>query len=328
MDRQVTVYFDTSFYVDLAKASEEEAERVVVKLNDLAVRHVLSGQIVQELLSNAHSPEKDEMLVDRVSRFRIPPLRISSSSFDKPVDQESLDWEVLRLSGGLRNATASGLKLIFDLQTQAESWSKLARNSSQFQDDPKIKEKAEEFLRSMGIEGLEDLSTGDGFGKLIDLSNGTLDLLSKIPNNLHVQTEPIEMPEKRDPETFDRLSSELRSRLGTDILQKAQQKDEIVDSTTASDDRPYKIVAESASPKESRRLGTTFRDSNSMSLFLSHETEIDLVQLDKAQLSMVINQRNPEHTLAKLGLAERCFSSNSLTNVVETVKEKINELGL
>jgi hypothetical protein len=328
MDKQVTVYFDTSFYIDLAKASLVEADRVIHELNDLAVRHVLSGQIVQELLSNAHSPEKDGTLVDRVSRFRISPLRISSNSFENPVDQESLDWEVLRLDGELRSATASGLRLIFDLQTKAESWSKLARNSARFQHDPKIQKKAEEFLHSMGIGGFEGLRTEEGLGKLLDSSNGLLDLLSKIPNNLHIQTDRIEVPETLDSETLASFSSELGSRLGTDILQKAQQKDEIVDSTTASDDRPYKVVAESASPKESRRLGTTLRDSNTMSLFLAHETEIDLLQLDKAQLSMIINQRNPEHTLTKLGLAKRCFSSNSLTNTVETVRMNINELGL
>jgi hypothetical protein len=73
MMRPFTVYFDPNFFVWLWTATETTADAAVDKLNVLGVRHVLSGILIQELLTCANKPEYDELLVKRAQRFEIAP---------------------------------------------------------------------------------------------------------------------------------------------------------------------------------------------------------------------------------------------------------------
>ena len=57
-------------------------------------------------------------------------------------------------------------------------------------------------------------------------------------------------------------------------------------------------------------------------LFIQHQDEIDLLQVDKPDL-VIINRANPKHRLADLGLAERCFSADSLMDAVAKVRQLI-----
>ena len=327
MNRPLTVYFDTSFYIELADAPQRDAEKVICELNDLRIRHVISGQVILELLSNASKPEKDKNLVSRIMRFEIEPLRISSSNLDSPIGSEELSWEVLLLKGKERKALASLFKSIFDLQTHAESWSKLARED-RTEDDPKLQKSLEAFLTTMGFESIEVFQSGEGANKLLDLSNEIFKLLSEIPNAPHIPSHPIERPDVMDSASLLNLSNEILNRLGSEVIGRLEEKDRIVDSTTASDGRPYKVVVNEASAGETRRLGNTLRDSNSMSLFVAHQDEIDLLQVDAAQMAMIANQRKPVHKLVELGLHIRCFLINSFVNTAEVVRLKMNGLGL
>ncbi len=328
MNRPFTIYFDTNFYIWLAEASLQEAEEVICEVNSLSIRHVISGQIVLELLSNAGKPKKDETLVSRVGEFQIEPLRISSSNLDSPIGAEELSWEVLLLEGDERKALASLFKSIFDLQTQAESWSKLARDPKRAEGDPKVQASLEAFLVSMGFENIEAFQSEEGINKMLGFSNEIFKLLSEIPNAPKIPFHPITPLDTINSANVQQLSNEIRDRIGIDSLGRLEEKDGIIDSTTASDGRPYRVVVNEASTGEKRRLGNTLRDSNSMSLFAVHEQEIDLRQVDSAQMAMIDNQRNPVHKLVELGLHNRCFSSSSLVNTVELVRLKMAELGL
>src|SRR5215203_2081213 len=107
MNNYITIYFDTYFYVWLATASNEEAEEIISELNKLKVRHVLSGQVILELLSNSNKPEKDKILVSRMSKFEIEPYRISSSVLEESLTSDISSWNVLLLDGDKRDSLAS-----------------------------------------------------------------------------------------------------------------------------------------------------------------------------------------------------------------------------
>ncbi|MEO8650308.1 MAG: hypothetical protein ABI539_14180 [Acidobacteriota bacterium] len=328
MNRPLTVYFDTSFYINLASASPDQAEEVIREINKLSIRHVLSGQIVQELLSNASKPQKDKTLVSRVKQFQLEPLRISSSNLESPVSSEELNWDVLLLDGNDRKSVASFFKSIFDLQTEAESWSKIARNPKEVGNDPRVQANIEGILNTMGIENIEEFQSERGINKMIALWNDMFELLSKLPNLPRTQFNPIAPVDSTDSVELQDISGEIFNQIGEEFLAKIKDKDGIVDSTTATDGRPHKVVATAATTDEKRRLGTTLRDSNNMSLFAVHREEIDLLQIDNAQMAMVQNQRVPVHKLVELGLNRRCFSSSGLVDTVEAVKLKVVELGL
>ncbi len=70
MTRPFTVYFDTNFFVWLARATETTANNAIDKLNALGVRHVLSEILIQELLTCTNKPEYDESLIKRTQRFQ------------------------------------------------------------------------------------------------------------------------------------------------------------------------------------------------------------------------------------------------------------------
>ena len=65
-----------------------------------------------------------------------------------------------------------------------------------------------------------------------------------------------------------------------------------------------------------------------MSLFVTHQNEIDLLQLDSAQINLIKNKGKELHRLVELNLDNRCFCSNSLKNTVEVIKEKKQEVSL
>src|SRR5258708_3557602 len=151
MTRPFTVYFDTNFFVWLAKATEKTAEAAVDKLNALGVRHVLSDILVQELLTCANKPDRDELLFKRTQRFEIAPYRTN----------ESLMWEALLSAGVERKVVADWFVLTDDLQTEANSHSIMARriasgrvNSEQFDE---LSKATTPFLEAIGFSPkLED----------------------------------------------------------------------------------------------------------------------------------------------------------------------------
>jgi len=71
----ITVYFDSNFYVWLAR-EDDGADPCVASLNALQVRHVVSVPLVQELFSSSPRPDANRRLHSRVTRLAIPPLEL------------------------------------------------------------------------------------------------------------------------------------------------------------------------------------------------------------------------------------------------------------
>ncbi len=329
MSNYITVYFDTNFYVWLANATDEEVSEIISELNELKVRHVLSGQVILELLSNHNKPEKDKTLVSRLSKFEIEPYIISSSIFENSLTPDTLNWKILLLDGDERTSLANLFKIIFDMQTQAESSSILAKTKYTADKAEKIQESLIPFLSSIGLENDKEYSNEETAEKYVNFGSELLSNLSFLLSDDQKEiAENINFSEKHSPENLVNLSNQLLGIIGNENVDKLKEDEKIIHSVTNSDERPYKVAVREASQKEEKNLGNTFRDSNNMSLFLTHKDEIDLLQLDSAQINQIKNRGKESHRLVELQLDERCFCSNSLKNTIKVIKEKKQELSL
>ncbi len=329
MSKYLTVYFDTYFYVWLANATDEEATEIISALNTLKVRHVLSGQVILELLSNYTKPEKDKILVSRISNFEIEPYRISNSIIEESLTSDISCWDVLLLDGNARNSLANFLKSVFDIQTQAESRSILAKIKHNSDKEEKIQQSLTPFLSSIGFEQDKDYSNEETAEKYVNFTSELLSNLSPLlSDDQRKIVEKIDFSAKPSPESLANLSTQLLEIIGDENLNKLKEGEKISHSVTKSDERPYKVAVGEASQNEEKNLGNTFRDSNNMSLFVTHKDEIDLLQLDSAQINQIKNKAKELHRFIELHLDARCFCSNSLKNTVEIIKEKKQELSL
>lgn len=329
MNSFITVYFDTYFYVWLAKTSEEEASEIISELNKLKVRHVLSGQVIFELLSNGKKPEKDKILVERMCEFEIEPYKISNSILEKSLTTYDLRWEVLLLEGNPRISLANFLKSIFDLQTHAESWSALAKTKKSSEKEEKIQESLTPFLSSIGFEQGKEYSHEETAEKYVNFTSNLLSSLSPLlSQDQRKIAETINFSENSSPESLVNLSNQLLSIVGDENIEKLKEGEKISFSVTGSDERPYKVAVNEATQKEEQNLGNSFRDSNNMSLFVIHRKEIDLLQIDSAQMNQIKNKGKTPHRIVALKLDERCFCANSLKNTIEVIKKKKQELSL
>jgi hypothetical protein len=118
-------------------------------------------------------------------------------------------------------------------------------------------------------------------------------------------------------------SKRLLNLLDPHSLEEAKESNLLNESTTMSEDRPYRVAAGLADAATRRNLGHTLRDSEHMKTFLLHQDEIDLLQVDRAQWNQ-INRRNPPHRLADLGLANRCFTVAFLDDAVRIIESMRN----
>jgi len=289
----VTVYFDTNFYVWLCRADEALSVDVLQALNELNVRVVISDVVIRELLTSRGRNELDALLVSRVNELHLPPYQT----------RDGLAWEVLLLAGEDRVAAANFLRWAHDHTTVAESLSMMARKAATGEETAELLEGAQPYLQELGFP--------EDFGK--DPMRAAATLLSMF------NIEGVEWPENPTPEDCERISEQLFGILGPDLVEQLREGRRIKDSTTKSEDRPYKVAAGKATDKEKKGLSNTLRDTDRMIDFVNHADQIDFLQVDQAQEAL-IKASTPPHRLAELGLAERCFSIGSISDAVSKVR--------
>jgi hypothetical protein len=293
MDRPLTVYFDTNFYVWLCRADEALSANVLQAFNELNVRVVISDVVVRELLTSRDRNELDMVLVNRVNKLHLPPYQT----------RDGLAWEVLLLSGEDRVAMANLLRWAHDHTTVAESLSMMARRETTEEETAELMEGSEPYLQELGFP--------EDFGR--DPAQAAATLLRMF------NIEGVELPDNPTPEDYTKVSEQLFGILGPDLVEQLREDDRIKDSTTKSEDRPFKVAAGKATAKEKKGLSNTLRDTDRMTDFVNHANEIDLLQVDQAQ-EAIIRASQPKHRLAELGLASRCFSISSLSDAVDKVR--------
>jgi hypothetical protein len=300
MNQLFTVYFDTSFYVKLCSADEAIASQTINDLNQLQVRHVLSDVIILELLSSSDRTDRDVLLMERVNGFQVSPYLTGNE----------IAWEVLLLAGAERMAMADLLKSIDDFAAAAKSSSIMARRKVSPDREANLLNAAKPILKQFGFP--EDI--GRDIPQTITATKAMLESLGMTD---------IVWPDNLTQENLLALSEQIKERLGTSTLEQLEEQDRLYDSVTATDDRPYQVLVGEASSKTRKNLANTLRDSEHMMRFISHVNQIDLFQVDCPQEN-IIKRNKPVHRLAEMGLAGRCFSADSLSETVETVRELKN----
>lgn len=307
MERPFTVYFDTNFFVWLRKANEVEANEILDKLNSLRVRHVLSEILIRELLSLANKPHYDEMLVKRVQRFELPPY----------CTNDYLTWEAILSSGDERRIVADLFsETIDEMLTEANSHSIMARRIASGKVSPEnlsdLGKSTNPFLASLGFsQNPEDLEEN------LQAAQGLAEKMINLRDLLPEGTISGEIDWSGNPMEDSKM---LLGLLNTRAIEEAKESNLLVDSTTTSEDRPYQVAAGIANARTKRSLANTLRDSEHMKTFVLHNDEIDLLQVDRAQLNLIKNVR-PMHRLAELGLSERCFTVSSLYEVPRVIRK-------
>jgi hypothetical protein len=119
--------------------------------------------------------------------------------------------------------------------------------------------------------------------------------------------------------TFGDLLSMSKQLMDPSVIARAAEHIQIPDGPFEFGDGPYKLVMGSnrfVGPEESSYEPG---DNQHILLFIQHQDEIDSLQVDQRDKA-IIETAEPKHHLAKLGLAERCFSADSLADTVEKVR--------
>lgn len=114
-----TVYFDTSFFVDLERASERVANKCIERLNGLHIRPVCSLIVLVELLKGKGPSSQLHKLFNRIMRFKIDSLRIPQEA----------DWLLLLIPyfPGLKPFAQGFLDNTLEAWTKGASWGYSAR---------------------------------------------------------------------------------------------------------------------------------------------------------------------------------------------------------
>jgi predicted nucleic acid-binding protein len=305
MLRSFTVYFDTSFFVQLSCADESLADTVIDELNSLQVRHVLSETILSELLTKTTVPDRDATLVERVGMFNIPPFQTRAD----------LDWIYLLVTGQEREAVADAFRRVDAEMVKAVSWSLMARRLANGKPDSRLLESAKDLLQKFGFP--EDLSKDTN--QTVTASKALVEKINQLlPEELKIKH--IDWPDDASPENLSKLSEQLIAQISPAHKKLIEDDYKLQESVTRSEDRPYQVAADIATDNIKKRLANTFRDTKHMRHLITHRDEIDILQVDRSQWEM-INRTNPPHFLAEQGLSERCFFASSLKEVAVKVGE-------
>jgi hypothetical protein len=326
LNKPFTIYFDTNFYVWLAQVTDEEANRVISKLNELEIRHVLSGKILFELLSGKERNPQDKKLVKRVKNFKIEPFKVSISSSETNKDTD-ISWDMLLLSGELRNAIAEFLKAICDTETVAQSLLNMTDKKLSKDKEEKLQQNQQPFLSSIGYD--EKQSKEENANAFANFASDLISNLSFIlPDEQRKKLEEIDFTVEKSPENLLNISKQLLNSLGSEIVEKLEEEKKIVNSSVRLDPRPYNVAVNEASKKEIKNLGNTFRDAGHINLFVTHQNQIDLIQIDSHQKNLV-ERNKPKHRLVELNLNNHYFSveksSNSAENLSKVIEMVINK---
>jgi hypothetical protein len=307
MERPFTVYFDTNFFIWLRKANEAVATEVVNSLNTLQVRHVLSDVIIRELLTSENKADTDKILVERIQRLELRPYCTNSY----------LAWEVLISPGRERKFVADLFKMFDAMLTEANSHSIIARRIARGEVNAgkmsELEKSMQPFLDKHGFS----LNPEDKEKNLKAAHEFAERMISSLRETLPENPISGELKWSDDPVEDSRKLMSLLDPKDVEIVEESNQ---LNDSTTNSEDRPYQVASGIAGDAAKRGLAHTLRDSEHMKTFILHSSEIDLLQVDRAQMNIIKNTK-PMHRLAEIGLAEHCFAASSISDVIEVVKE-------
>lgn len=134
-----TVYFDTSFYVNLREADEGTALVFLRDLDDLNIRFVLSRPLWQELIRSGASDSDQRRLVSRVQALRRPSLCL----------EDDLSWLLLCAPLEVRERVANAQDQIDGAVERTRSLRLLFESGSK-EEQAQFMASHEDVMRQMG----------------------------------------------------------------------------------------------------------------------------------------------------------------------------------
>jgi len=303
-----TVYLDTSFFVWLEKATEEEADAVIADLNRLRIRHVVSHAILFELARHYGDDAREKRMLDRVERLP-EPLPIPSSA----------SWLLLRAEGDARRkladfmcdadeqiarATAHGHAAERLTPQEGREWAlqhgvpadALEPDS---RDHPHWRNQFEQLTKMFA--GIREMLQGDDSPE----ARGLLELLARVD-------EMTLRPPEEDPAQLQAMAQSI---LASPVLSGVRNERAMQASVTGNDRRILDVVTKS-SPVA--KVANALRDAGHMHVFLEHRERIDFLHLDHGRLNQVLD--DAKHELRRAGVEHRCFAASSLADVVVKIE--------
>jgi hypothetical protein len=306
----VTVYWDSNFYVWLAREDDDEvANQCVDQLNELRVRHVVSLSLARELFSGRNRPEANQRLHARVTRLTIPPLELMAD----------FNWDALLGPPQALDQFAQVLRLTDDLATEGHSHGLIAEKPLSQEQQERWNQANPQFASLVPNE-----QEGNDPAKAVVFARSLLKQLRSTGLDTVFDLDVVLAALDEPNPDLKAISETIFASLGEETVSRLEEDKKLQRSVTASDSRPLNLTLGDATSKQRKKLANTFRDADHMALFVEHADKIDFLQIDGAQMQQIL-KKSPKHRLAELGLEERCFSAGGLLDAVEQVRLKLNE---
>lgn len=283
-----TVYFDTQFFVWLKSKDDATVVPVIRDLIDMGIRPVCTQLLVAELMHGSDANRRrNHRLFESVSMLG-PALSIP----------ESASWAALRLDADVHRPVVKAFLLASSIVDQVGATCAAA-------DDP----------RSLRAWAAGNQGAIEHLQKPGELQR----LLAKVAQQLRESgvddSEQLALARLENAGEEPARPDLLQEVLGDEAAASLDLGDRLRRSALMTDNR----LTEVARGGPIGKLPNTLRDTQHMQLFAEHAAEIDLLQVDKAQMELM-KRGGDRHEMVRLGLAERCFQASDLAQTVGSIR--------
>jgi len=310
-EHHLTVYFDTSFYVWLQRAGEREAERAISRLRDLGIRRVESGELFLEL-SVSPNLEGRQRLVQRLSAWSIPPLRLGPLTFEllavEGADSSERLTRLHEMRANVADAQAWSVSAVQPLgPADKDLFTGILKEQFGFEVDLEDLRSGLAFMR----QGLSNASSTPGLPPSVCVIFG--EVMEKIQ-----EFEDGNLTESRLRvmlQTFAERTFAALDAIAPGVVRESRQRSTVL----AADTRGRDIAFERASPKATQSFRSSLSDLEHLFNFDRNTHRIDLLMMDRRQLATV-EQRLPDKVAS---FRDRIFCARDIDDTIGFLEERL-----
>jgi hypothetical protein len=315
-----TVYFDTSFYVDLARADAGQAVAVLEGLNQLEIRGVFSFDIMDELLAFAGDLKHDQKLFRRLAALSEGFLHLDNGS-----------WDFLLLQGEDRERVAARIRADRSISDLGKSFGLSAEKPMSRRESHRMMSANRESFKKAGFLDERDEFDITGFSKIIDATTQIPSLPGPLVTKLREANVLLtEMLDTTDPAEKAKIQRRIESgldefmqlvkQLAPDEFQRMRAEREAFEG----DSRPQQVVTQTGHKSIPGRLSNSYRDAGHIGRFVANRDVVDFLQVDRANFNRLTDPNGLNTTqLHEYGLAGRVFTTpfEDILAVLRELKE-------
>jgi hypothetical protein len=328
----ITIYFDTSFFINLGEADENESIRVINGLNHCCVRYVKSPVVFMELARRHDKAVNHSLLLGYLEHFALPPLEI-----------EDRDWSMLRPGPG-RADLAELMRGIDESDVYVRAVCSAANHPQDYmrflgamfgddaaemvelihREDPDLVVRVHnEVIRRKNPSLLTQLGEVRPSG---DIEKNQLRVIrhSAQMARLSFESAGIAPPSLPDFDAMTPLEAGyalvewMSCAMGKEMMDLTANRHQLDAETTRGSNRGLKLMEGSISIKSKKRFASSLRDCGHMAVFATFANDIDYLQVDGPKLNEI--RGTMEHYLRKLDLGDRCFAATTLQEILTAVR--------